>query len=161
VIRVTLQDPQQTISFLTAEDIAHRLLAGCSANPGTVGELLLATEIFQQGISTAVMSQLMTFDKTLQRHGPARAHQFLANPDQSHEKVRGAFQVVDAHTAALAVAAEDHPLLILDLTERTIHVSGELQVRSTGEILAHTGDELTDRSITYVLSQEWTIQALS
>lgn len=155
--RVTLKDPEQTISFLTDADIANRLIAGCAANPGTIGELLLATEVFRRGITTAIMSSLIAFDKALQRDGAAKALE-LATTAADDQIVCGAFQVVDGQSEALAFDDGDVPVLILDLATRTIRATGDVQVQASGEILAHDGQRLTGRAITYVLPQGWSVQ---
>lgn len=157
MIRVTLKDPEQTISFLTTADIARRLVAGCAARPDTAGELLRATEIFQRGIAVAVMSSLMNFDKALLQRDAAHARQSLETPSPDDALVWGAFEVIDAETESLSNASATGGLLRLDLHHRAITVVGDFSVESEGEILAHTGDELTDRAITYVLPKTWTV----
>lgn len=158
--RVTVKDPEQTISFLTDADIAVRLIAGCSANPDTIGELLLATEVFRRGIAGAVMTSLITFDKALQRSDRTQAFEMATTTDRDGHVVWGAFQVVDDRTKARAHNAADTPLLILDLPARVISASPSIRVQPSGEILAHNGKELTGRAITYVLPQEWTVRSL-
>ncbi len=63
MIRITIKDARQIISFLSDEDIFLRLIAGCSANPSNLGELLIATEIYHRGITATLMGDLMEFDK--------------------------------------------------------------------------------------------------
>jgi hypothetical protein len=155
--RVTLKDAAQTITFLTDAGIAGRLIAGCSSNPGTIGELLLATEVFRRGITVAIMKGLIAFDKAHQQKGPAEALA-IATAAKDEGIVWGAVQVVDDQTAALARDDADAPLLILDLTTRTIRASGAVEVQTSGEIQAHDGQGLTGRAITYVLPQEWDVQ---
>lgn len=159
MIRVTLKDPEQTISFLTTLDVARRLVAGCAANPDTAGELLRATEIFQRGIAVAVMNSLMDFDKALQQQGPAHARQSLSAASEGDALVWGAFQAVDAETETLSGAPAAGGLLRLDLQHRAITASGDFPIEAEGEILAHSGEELTDRAITYVLPKAWSVNA--
>lgn len=155
--RVTLKDATQTVTFLTDAGIASRLIAGCSSNPGTIGELLLATEVFRRGITVAIMNGLIAFDKVHQHEGPAKALE-MATAATDEDLIWGAVQVVDDQTAALAHDDGDAPLLILDLTTRTIRASGAVEVQTSGEIQAHDGKGLTGRAITYVLPQEWDVQ---
>lgn len=157
MIRVTLKDREQTISFLTTPDIARRLVAGCAANPDSAGELLQAAEIFQRGIAVALMRSLMDFDKTLEQHGPVRARKSLDAASRSDAPVWSAFQVVDAETKSLANSPAPGGLLLLDLQHRAITVNGDFHVVIEGEILAHDGAELTDRAITYVLPKAWSV----
>lgn len=160
MIRVTLKDPQQTISFLTGEDIARRLVAACGANPGTAGDLLLAAEIFHQGIAAAVMVELMAFDKALLRHGTAQAAADPQTGEEANKLVRDAFQVVDEDTRARAFTATQHPLLVFDLPQRTIQAPAQLDIQPSGELLAHSGNQLTGRAITYVLPKQWTLATI-
>lgn len=157
MIRVTLKDQEQTISFLTTADTARRLVAGCAANPDGAGELLRATEIFQRGIAVALMSSLMDFDKALEQHGPTRARQSLDAASRSDALVWNAFQVVDAETESLAASPAPGGLLLLDLQHHAIAANGDFQLEVEGEILAHDGEELTDREITYVLPKAWSV----
>lgn len=159
MIRVTLKDTEQTISFLTTTGVARRLVAACAANPNAAGELLRATEIFQRGVAVAVMNSLMTFDKTLQQHGLAQAQQALNAHPESNDIVHGAFQVVNDETEALASSPAGNGLLILDLARRAITAAGDFTVEVEGEIRAHNGEALTDRSITYVLPKTWTVHS--
>ena len=154
-----MRDREQTISFLAPPAIADRLVAGCAANPTTVGELLLATEVFQRGIASNVMASLMEFDKALHRLGPASAYEVIM-ATKGEGTVQNAFQVVDNQTEVAAFLAVDRGLIILDLRARTIRASENLQVMASGEILAHSGDELSDRAITYILPQEWSVETL-
>ena len=102
--RVTIKDSEQTISFLTGEGIAERLVAGCSANPDTIGELLLATDIFWRGVAAAVMASLIIFDKTFQHDGPVQALDVATTTSTDEQIVCGAFQVVDEQSAAWLAA---------------------------------------------------------
>ena len=160
MIRVTLEDPQETISFLASEAIARRLVAGCSANPGTVGELLLATEVFRQGIAVDVMASLMEFDKALLRGERLPPAPDAAEPESNSSEVHSAFQVVDAQTEAQALSPTREGLVIIDLEARTISANSSLQIQASGELLAYSGNVLTDRAITYVLPKEWSLRAL-
>jgi len=114
------------------------------------------------------MASLMEFDKALRRLGPSSAYATTAYAAtaaaEGEESVRNAFQVVDEPTRAAAFlprgAGPGAGLIILDLPQRTIRASGNLPIPASGEILAHDGKALTDRAITYILPQEWSIQTL-
>lgn len=157
MIRVTLKDTEQIISFLTSKDIARRLVAGCASNPDSAGQLLRATEIFRRGIAVAVIDSLIAFDKALQQQGPAHAQQMLSAHYESDDIVQGAFQVIDAETESLASSPAPGGLLTLDLARRAISATGDFSVETEGEIRAHSGEKLTDRAITYILPKAWTV----
>ena len=75
MIRATIQDANQTISFLTSLPTVMRLVAGCSINPKDLNELLIATDIYERGLAAGLMADLMEFDKSLQRQGDTLIHQ--------------------------------------------------------------------------------------
>lgn len=158
-IRVTIHDHEQTISLLADRQTAMRLVAGCSSNPQTLDELLLATEVYQQGIAAWLMSELMEFDKAWRRGGAAYLRRaFDADADGAEQPV--AFEVVDAQTEKAAAARADGALLVIDLPARHIRLAGAVEIPAEGEVLVHDGRQVTDRTITYILPQTWHIDAL-
>lgn len=159
-VRVTIQDGEEAVSFLTGRDTALRLVAGCAVNPMTVDELLLATEVYQRGIVTWLMGDLMEFDKAWQRQGDAYL-QSAFGPGAEAAEQPAAFQVVDERTEMAAHAPVDGKLLMIDLSAHHIRVAGDLEVPAEGRVLVHTGERLTEQAITYILPQEWEIVAFS
>lgn len=158
-VRVTIRGREETVSFLTGRDTALRLVAGCAANPLTLDELLLATEVYQRGIVGWLIGDLMEFDKAWQRQGDEYLESaFGSGADAANEP--GAFQVVDQLTEKAAHAPPDGGLVVIDLPAYRILVGGDMEVPAEGRVLVHTGERLTDRSITYILPQEWKIEAL-
>jgi hypothetical protein len=146
MLRITLHDPHQTISFLAAEETARRLVAACASRPGTAGELLVAADVFEPGITTSIMAGLMAFDKALQRQGPAYAAEAAAQGRP--------FQVVNDATAAAARTPAGGALLLIDVAARRIQPSASLTIPREGEVLAQD-DSPTPRRITYTLPREW------
>jgi hypothetical protein len=149
MIRISLHDPHQTISFLASEATARRLVAACASRPDTIGELLVAAEVFEPGIATTIMADLMAFDKAIERHGPAYAAGAAAQGRP--------FQVVDDATAATARTPAGGALLLIDVAARRIHPSPTLAIPREGELLAQD-DSPTPRRITYTLPREWAIE---
>ena len=159
-MRVTIIDAQQTISFLAGQDSLLRLVAGCSANPGDIGELLIATDLYQRGIASAVMADLIEFDKMLQRQGASPFQDALEEAKRQDEPLQMTFQVIDQTSQEEALQPRAGELAVIDLTACEIHVSPGLQIPSSGEVRIHTGQRLTDKHVTYILPQQWKIEAL-
>jgi hypothetical protein len=160
LIRVTIIDAQQTISFLASQDSLLRLVAGCSANPGDAGELLIATDLYQRGIASTVMAGLMEFDKMMQRQGPAAFKEALEQAKSQEQPLAMTFQVIDQASQIEALQPRGCELAIIDLTSCKIRTSPSLQIPLSGEVRIHTGQTLTDKHVTYILPQQWIIEAL-
>lgn len=158
LIRVTIRDSEQTISFLTNDDMAPRLAAGCSVNPADLEELLLATETYQHGFAAIIMAELMEFDKRLKRDGPDFIHQAIDAARDTDEPVAMAFQVIDEPTEAEALRPRVCELLLIDLVDRLIEASENLEINRFDEVQVHTGQELTDKAVTYILPREWRLR---
>jgi hypothetical protein len=160
LIRVTIIDSQQTISFLASHDSLMRLVAGCSSNPGDTGELLIATDLYQRGIASAVMAGLMEFDKMVQRQGPGAFQEALEQAKQQEQPLAMSFQVIDETSQEEATQPRACDLAIIDLTSCKIRTSPNLEIPSSGEVRIHTGEKLTDKHVTYILPQQWQTEAL-
>ncbi len=160
MIRVTIIDAQQTISFMASQDSLLRLVAGCSSNPGDAGELLIATDLYQRGIASAVMAGLMEFDKVMHRQGPDTFREAVEQARQQGQPLETTFQVIDPVSQEEALQPRACDLAIIDLTACKIRTSPSLQVPSSGEVRIHTGETLTDKHVTFILPQHWEIETL-
>lgn len=137
-----------------------RLVAGCSSNPGDTGELLIATDLYQRGIASAVMAGLMEFDKLLQRQGPGAFQEALEQAKQKEQPLAMSFQVIDEASQEEAIQPRACDLAIIDLTSCKILKTQGLEIPPSGEVRIHTGEKLTDKHVTYILPQQWKIEAL-
>jgi hypothetical protein len=157
VVRVTIQDREQTISFLLDEDAARRVVAACTSDPASLGDLLAAADLYQQGLAVGVMARLMEFDKALKREGPGFIQRAIAQAQAAGRPVDQAFQVIDPATEAESTAARGCDVLQIDLAKRSLLVSGDFVVAPMGKVRIHDGRAETDRVVTYVLPQHWRI----
>lgn len=160
MIRVTVKDPQQTVTFLTERDTLLRLVAACSSRPANLGELLIACEVYQKSITAEVMAELMEFDKALRRGGSEFLREAFDDTQGKDISLPAAFQVVDDHSERAAFTVREQELAIIDLLEREIRTSQEGMVVASGEVLVRAGDRTTDKAITYILPKEWSIETL-
>ena len=160
MIRITIQESAQTISFTGSEEILLRLIAGCSVDPSSLAELLIASNIYQHGIAAAIMADLMEFDKTLNREGPAAIHAAISRSQAAGEFFEMTFQVFDEITAQAAMQPADGGLVLIDLPGRTIRASDTVKIPPSGEVLIPSRELPPAPSVTYILPQSWSIQLL-
>lgn len=160
MVRVTIQDARQTISFLAEEATSLRLIAGCSINPADLSELLIASDIYQRGLVAGLMADLMTFDKALHRQGADFIHQAISQSDATGKPLEMAFQVIDDVTRMEAFQSKKCPLVVIDLTTRAIRKSRDLEIFPEGEVHIQIDGADSNRLVRYILPQGWAIEDL-
>jgi hypothetical protein len=160
MIRITIQDTQQTISFPSDEDTLLRLVAGCSVNPTSLAELLIASNIYQRGIAAAIMADLMEFDKTLRRKGPEFFHKIITQSQEQASSLELTFQVFDEVTQQAATQPMAGELVLIDLSKQTIRASAGVRIPSAGEVRILAGETTRHPTVTYILPQNWVIEPL-
>lgn len=161
MLRVTIQDANQTISFLTELPTCMRLIAGCSISPKSLDELLIATDIYQRGLVASLMAELMEFDKALHRHGPLAIHQRIAEARQAGQPFKPTFQVIDEMTDEESMRAGGGSLVIIDLNTRRIQTSPDLSIPPKAEVRVQIGETESDRLVSYILPAEWKIDHIA
>lgn len=160
MIRVTIEDDKQAISFLAEYATVLRLIAGCSINPTNLDELLIATDIYQRGLAATLMADLMEFDKVLHRQGAGSIHQKIAQAHQAGQPLKMAFQVIDEITKDESRQPFGCSLALIDLKTRKIQISQDLDIRSKAEVSIQIGETETNRLVSYILPAEWKIEKL-
>jgi len=159
-LRATVRDGDQTISFLVAPHIVRCLVAGCSINPATIGDLLVAAEVYLPGLARRVMTELMAFDNAIRRHGAEHARDLLRAAEQDSQGPGITFQVVEEASRREALEAGRRPLVVFDLTRKVIHASPGVELTAAGEVHVYEGERRTGQTVAYFLPAEWTIEAL-
>lgn len=160
MLRITILDEKQTISFLAEETTMLRLIAGCSINPADLGELLIASDIYQRGLAAELMANLMDFDKAVHSQGPAFIHQACSQAEQAGRDLDMAFQVIDEITQEEAMRSRLCPLVVINLSARTIRTSPDVEILPAGEVRIQIGGVESERRVSYILPQEWKIEPL-
>lgn len=160
MVRLTLRDAQQAVSFLVEEEVLRRMVAACSTNPSTLEGFLLAAEAYQGGITQRVFDELMEFDRVCAREGLSAVQRQIQAARQRGEQYPFAFEVVDEVTEEESRAARGTGLVLIDLTQKTIRTSPGLEMPVYAEIQLHDGTELTGESVTYRLAAEWKVGSL-
>lgn len=159
-VRATLRDAAQTISFLAGTETAARLVAGCSVDPATVGDLLVATDIYEPGLTTRVTGELMAFDNSVRREGPAFVQEAVGKSRETQEPLGMTFQVIDEVTEGEALRPPGYPVVVFDLPEKVIRRSAGLELSAAGEVRIHDRDGATNRTVSYFLPKGWRIETL-
>jgi hypothetical protein len=160
LVRLTIQDENQTISFLVEEATLLRLIAGCSINPADLSELLVASDIYQRGLASELMADLMDFDKAIHNQGPEFIHKVITQAEQTGQELEMAFQVIDEITKEEALRTHLRPLVVINLNTRTIRTSQEVEIQPAGEVCIQIGGVESERKVSYILPQEWKIEQL-
>ena len=160
LIRVTIIDREQKVSFLATQETMLRLVAGCSANPATLGELLVAADIYEPGIAAAVMADLMEFDKVIRQKGTAFIDTAITQSRTRQEEFRPAFQVINEVTEQEAYNPRGGQLVVIDLAGGVIRASAGVEISLSGEVKVEAGKKPPIPTVTYILPEHWTIETL-
>ena len=160
LIRTTIRDTNQTISFLTNRDTVLQLVAGCTINPTNLGELLIATDTYQPGFAADLMADLMEFDKSLSREGSQFIHDAISLARAQGKTADFSFQVIDDSTEQEALRPKECDLVIFDLTQYRIEVSKGLDIPKSGEVHIQTTNGKTNSIVAFILPRNWTMQTI-
>lgn len=160
IVRLTISDSEQTISFLGGVPTAMRLVAACSMGPRDLGELLVAAEVYQPGLTRGLMAELMAFDKEFIRSGLEFIHDAMRQAREAGQPFPRPFQVLDEVTARESVDARLCPVVAIDLGARRIRTSTDLEVPTSGEVWIDDAQQAPGRAVTFVLPKPWLVTAL-
>ena len=160
MVRVTITDHQQTVSFPTSREVLLLLIAGCSVDPASLEDLLIAADSYQRGTAAAIMADLMEFDKALHRQGADYVLAIIAQSSANGEALRLAFQVIDETTSRAAFERREGDLVVIDLARKVIRPSPGVAITIEGEINLNTDKALPGPTVTYILPQGWAIQPM-
>lgn len=160
LIRTTIRDANQTISFLANQDTVLQLVAGCSIDPKNLGELLIATDTYHSGFATAVMADLMEFDKSLSREGSHFIHDAISLARAQGKTVDVAFEVFDERTELEALQPRKCELVIFDITRHLIEVSKGLNIPRAGEVNIRTTNGKTESTVAFFLPRNWAMRSI-
>ena len=160
MVRVTIKDVRQIISFQAEKATLLGLIAGCSINPADLSELLIASDIYHRNLVAKLMADLMTFDKALHRQGPDFIHEAITQAEEKGQPLVMAFQVIDEITQNEAFQTRNCQLAIIDLTAHAIRKSHDLEILPEGDVRIRIDGAETNRMVRYILPQGWVIENL-
>jgi len=152
LVRVTIKDVRQIISFQAEKATLLGLIAGCSINPADLS--------YHRNLVAKLMVDLMTFDKALHRQGPDFIHQAIAQAEEKGQPLVMAFQVIDEITQNEAFQTRNCQLAIIDLTAHAIRKSHDLEILPEGDVRIRIDGAETNRIVRYILPQGWVIENL-
>jgi hypothetical protein len=158
---LTIKDPEQIVSFLTDEERMLCFVAGCSINPVSLGELLMATETYLQGVTASIMGELMEFDKTLRSKGPSFIREAISAAQAQRKALEITFQVIDERTEQEALVPRECELVVLELAQHNIVASESLDIPFFDEVHIYDGQTRTNKTVTYILPRNWTIKPIT
>jgi len=156
VLRCTVVDGSGAVSFLVHGDALAALVAACTSNPATLGELLQQAEPYYHNLSEYVFSGLAVFDE-LNTEGHYEAiHKLLTTLPRHRQPV---FRVVDELTREASLRPVKAGAVIFNLRARRIVqlVNSYSEIRRIGHGRVFDGCRHTDAVFRYRLPEEWAL----
>ncbi len=155
-LRLTMIDPETSVSFIAPAHGAKVLTAACSKNPTTVTELLDLARPFDADLVDTVLDGLALFDRHNQPGNYQAIHEMLAilKPRELPP-----FRVVDDRTRAASLAPIATGLILYNLRARRIvqvqNSYSSLLRRDRGRI--RNSGHPTRHLYRYELPSEWSL----
>lgn len=152
-MRFTIVDPIGAVSFVGDGFFLPLLVAACSTDPPTLRDLLDTANKIDRRLRGHILRGLAIFDEHNVEGNYAAIHQALEN---GHEPV---FRVVDEKTRQRSLEPTKTGLIIFNLKDRRIvqMLNHFYAVERSGEVHLHTGTRYSRRTVSYQLSEAWSI----
>jgi hypothetical protein len=106
------------------------------------------------------MADLMEFDKAIRQNGTGFIHAAIAQAKARGETFQMTFQVIDEITAEEALNPRGGELVAINLTSQEIQTSAGVEITRSGEVNVESIQQSPLPTVTYILPEKWTIQAL-
>ncbi|HLJ81881.1 MAG TPA: hypothetical protein VKT52_10370 [Ktedonobacterales bacterium] len=156
VMRLTVVDPQGTVSFVAHSSAAMALTAACAQDPATLADLLDASKKYDRGLHDIVTNGLSVFDE---HNVPGDTRAIAAQLAQLPPRDTPVFRVLDEQTREASLRPVRAGAILFNLVRKRI-----VQIANTDEILAragevnyHNGKFLSRRVFEYELPPHWSI----
>jgi hypothetical protein len=155
-MRLTVVDPEGTVSFVAHSSAALALTASCAENPATVMELLEVSRQYDRDLYSVVTRGLAIFDE----------HNLPGDMRQIHEQLRSlppqktpVFRVLDEATREASLRAVRAGIILYNLSKkRIVQIANTYETLTcSGEVNYHNGRFLSRRVLSYQLPPEWSI----
>ena len=155
-IRLTVVDPQGTISFVAHSSAAQALTAACAQNPTTLSELLAASQPYDKKLRDYVLNGLAVFDEHNVPDDFSAIHAQLSELDPRETPV---FRVLDAVTREASLRPVREGIILFNLpARRIVQIANTYEPLSrSGDINYHNGRFLSRKLVPFELPQTWTI----
>jgi len=167
-MRLTVRDPEKTVSFTGDDTLARGLVAACVAEPTRLEDMLIAVEDYAPGAASHVMRDLIAFDAGhSRRQGPGQTGQTEQTEqtgqtagDEDTLALPTTVEVVDPPTERLSMTPDAGGLLVFDLPRKAIEgrtdpARDPITAQGVLNVTTASGDR---REIAYVLGTDWTLR---
>jgi hypothetical protein len=156
VMRFTVVDTRETISFVTRSSALTALVAACAADPLSLRELLEATRRYDRTLRDDVLNGLAVFDEHNVPDNHAAIHQQLRTLPAQETPV---FRVVDDLTRNSSLESVKAGVVLFNLPQkRIVQIQNMYEaIERAGTVNYHNGWFLSRRELSYELPQSWTI----
>ncbi|HEX6122083.1 MAG TPA: hypothetical protein VFY89_02930 [Ktedonobacterales bacterium] len=156
VMRLTVLDPESTVSFVAHCSAALALTAACASDPSTLHELLAASQRYDRGLRQHVLHGLAVFDEHNLSDDLRAIHRQLAELPARETPV---FRVLDPITREASLRPVRAGNVLFNLpAKRIVQIENTYEpLARTGEVNFHNGKFLSIRLLSYELSPAWTI----
>lgn len=155
-MRLTVVDPEGTVSFVTHASAVVALTAACSHNPTTLRELLDASRQYDRALRDTVVNGLAVFDE---HNTSAEFSEIHAQLDKAAPDKTPVFRVLDPITREVSLRAVRRGVVLFNLpARRIVQIENRYEpLVASGEVNYHNGKFLSIRLLPYSLSADWTI----
>lgn len=156
VLRCTIVDAEGAVSFVTHADALPALVAACSADPASLGELLERSEPYYSGLKDYVLSGLAVFDEHNAPGAYAAIHRALEHLQPFEQPV---FRVVDDATREASLRPVKAGAVVFNLLAKRIVqiVNSYREIRRSGYGHVHNRSGDTGAVFTYRLPRDWSL----
>ena len=156
LMRYTIIDNHGGVSFVAHGDAAAALVAACSKNPRTLGELLQKTEAYYRSLKEYVLNGLAVFDE---HNGPVHYLAIHAALSLCAPHELPVFRVVDDLTREASLRAAKAGVIIFNLEARRIVqvMNSYREITREGKGRFYDGQRLTGHFYEYRLAADWSL----
>jgi hypothetical protein len=155
-MRFTIVDPRGTVSFVGDGFLMLPLVAACSANPRTLGDMLDRADQIDRRVRFEVLRGLAMFDEHNVEGNYTSIHRTLEQSTVVSEPV---IRVVDDVTRQRSLQPTHTGLILFNLKDRRIvqMLNHFYAVERSGEVHLHNGERYSRRTVSYQLPESWSI----
>ncbi len=156
VMRYTIIDNQDAVSFVDHCDVLNALVAACAQNPQTLEQLLDVAESYYRSLKEYVLCGLAIFDE---HNVPGRYQAVHAALNHLRPEETPIFRVVDDATREASLQPVKAGIIIFNLpSKRIVQVMNSYaEIQREGRGRVHDGEHPTGRVFRYRLPLDWTL----
>jgi len=155
-IRLTVIDPQGTVSFVAHASAALALTAACAQNPATLADLLETSRQYDRSLRDSVLNGLAIFDEHNLPDDLRAIHLQLAD---SATRDSAVFRVLDPVTREASLRPVREGVILFNLAaQRIVQIANTYEpLTRSGEVNYHNGRFLSRKLVKFDLPADWSI----